>query len=168
TSSRSRSRGSGRSRTLSRPSRGIERVGRKADISLMTRLAVLVRVAVAASAAAGSAHARWKPPLGTTWQWQLDRPLDVSVAAGLYDVDAFETKARQVARLHSLGRHVVCYVNAGAWERFRPDKDKFPVSVLGSPLHGWPGERWLDTRKISILAPIMKDRIAKCARKGFD
>jgi hypothetical protein len=134
----------------------------------MTRLAILVVVVVAAFAAAGSAHARWKPPVGTTWQWQLDRPLDVSVDAAVYDVDAFETKARQVAHLHRLGRHVVCYVNAGAWERFRPDKDKFPASVLGRALDGWRGERWLDIRKISLLAPIMKARIAKCARKGFD
>jgi hypothetical protein len=35
-------------------------------------------------------------------------------------------------------------------------------------LDGWPGERWLDIRRIGVLAPIMKARIAKCARKGFD
>jgi hypothetical protein len=74
----------------------------------MTRFAVLVAVAVAAFGTAGSAHARWKPHVGTTWQWQLDRPLDVSVDAAVYDVDAFETKARQAAHLHRLGRHVVC------------------------------------------------------------
>src|SRR5262245_10438468 len=134
----------------------------------MTRLAVLVLVAVAALAATGSADARWKPTVGTTWQWQLDKPLDASVDAAVYDVDAFETRERQVEHLHGLGRRVVCYVNAGAWERFRADKEKFPASLLGRALDGWPGERWLDIRKLRVLAPIMKARIAKCARKGFD
>jgi hypothetical protein len=44
-------------------------------------------------------------------------------------------------------------VNAGAWERFRRDKD-FPDSVLGRALDGWPGERWVDIRRMGVLAPI--------------
>lgn len=132
------------------------------------RSAGVALVVLAATMAAPSAGARWSPPVGTPWQWQLDKPLDVSVDAPVYDVDAFETTAHQVERLHNLGRHVICYVNAGAWERFRRDKDRFPDSVLGRALDGWPGERWLDIRRIDLLAPIMKARIAKCARKGFD
>jgi hypothetical protein len=133
-----------------------------------TRLTALALVAIAAATAASSAGARWQPPVGAAWQWQLDKPLDVSVDAAVYDVDAFETTGHQVERLHNLGRHVICYVNAGAWERFRRDKDKFPDSVLGRALDGWPGERWLDIRRIGVLSPIMKARIARCLRKGFD
>ena len=99
-------------------------------------LAALAVVVVAAGAAVSSASARWSPPVGTTWQWQLDKPLDFSVDVPVYDVDGFETTAHQVKRLHNLGRHVVCYVNAGAWERFQPDKDAFPDSVLGRNLDG--------------------------------
>jgi hypothetical protein len=40
--------------------------------------------------------------------------------------------------------------------------------VLGNGLDGWPGEHWLDIRKVGVLRPIMRDRIARCARKGFD
>jgi hypothetical protein len=40
--------------------------------------------------------------------------------------------------------------------------------VLGRALDGWPGERWLDIRSIDVIAPIMKARIARCARKRFD
>src|SRR6185295_15963333 len=135
----------------------------------MTRRVVLFAlIAFAACATASTAGARWSPPVGTPWQWQLDKPLDFSVDVPVYDVDAFETTAHQVKRLHNLGRHVVCYVNAGAWERFRSDKDKFPASVLGRDLDGWPGERWLDIRHIDLLRPIMKALIAKCAHKGFD
>jgi hypothetical protein len=132
------------------------------------RFAGVALAVLAVAVAAPSAGARWSPPVGTAWQWQLDRPLDVSVDAPVYDVDAFETTAHQVDRLHNLGRHVICYVNAGAWERFRRDKDKFPDSMLGRALDGWPGERWLDIRRIALLAPVMKARIAMCARKGFD
>jgi hypothetical protein len=132
------------------------------------RLTALALLVLATNAAVSSADARWLPPVGTAWQWQLDKPLDFSVDAPVYDVDAFETTAHQVERLHKLGRHVICYVNAGAWERFRRDNDKFPDAVLGRDLDGWPGERWLDIRRIGVLAPIMKARMARCARKGFD
>jgi hypothetical protein len=59
-------------------------------------------------------------------------------------------------------------VSAGSWERWRPDADRFPDSVLGRELEGWPGERWLDVRRIRILGPIMKARMDRCVRKGFD
>ena len=135
---------------------------------MKTGSAPLVLFLLLAAVAASSASAGWSPPVGTAWQWQLDKPLDFTVDAPVYDVDAFETTAHQVERLHSLGRHAICYVNAGAWERFRPDKDKFPDAVLGRALDGWPGERWLDIRSIDVIAPIMKARIARCARKRFD
>ena len=40
-----------------------------------------------------------------------------------------------VSRLHGLGRHVVCYVNAGAWERYpdpaasSPGSDRCPFQT---------------------------------------
>ena len=34
--------------------------------------------------------------------------------------------------------------------------------------NGWPGERWLDVRKTSILLPIMEARVEKCREAGFD
>ena len=34
--------------------------------------------------------------------------------------------------------------------------------------NGWPGEKWLDISQISILQPIMANRIAMCQSKGFD
>jgi len=150
-------------------SRGIEPQPGRAEAPLVVRRAlVLAFVALAAFAAAGAADARWRPPVGTAWQWQLDGRLDFSVSTPVYDVDGFETTAKQVSRLHKLGRHAICYVSAGSWERWRPDKDKFPSSVLGNVMDGWPGERWLDVRKIRALAPIMRARLDKCRRKGFD
>ena len=89
------------------------------------------------------------------------------VAASIYDVDGFDTSAAQVARLHARGTRVVCYIDVGTWEDWRPDAGAFPKSVLGNG-DGWPGERWLDIRRLSVLEPIMRRRLQMCARKGFD
>jgi hypothetical protein len=110
----------------------------------------------------------WTPDVQTSWQWQLQGRIDTSVDAQMYDVDAFDVPKRLVRKLHRKGRAVVCYVSAGSWERWRPDAERFPDSVLGNELDGWPGERWLDVRRIRLLAPIMKARMHLCVRKGFD
>jgi hypothetical protein len=110
----------------------------------------------------------WRPSPRTTWQWQLSGPLDLSVPAQMYDVDLFDTSARVVASLHAQRRKVVCYLSAGSYERGRPDSARFPASVLGRPLEGWPGERWLDIRRLDVLRPMMERRLDLCRRKGFD
>ena len=71
-------------------------------------------------------------------------------------------------RLHGAGHEVVCYINAGAWEDWRPDAARYPKSVKGRALDGWPGERWLDVSRMDVLGPIISDRISLCAAKGFD
>jgi endo-alpha-1,4-polygalactosaminidase (GH114 family) len=94
--------------------------------------------------------------------------VDPSVDASLFDIDAFDNSAALVRRLHDAGKKVYCYVDAGSWERWRPDASTFPGQVLGNDYVGWPGERWLDVRRIDLLAPIMLARMRLCARKGFD
>ena len=39
--------------------------------------------------------------------------------------------------------------------------------MLGSK-NGWPGEKWLDIRQVSVLGPIMSARVQKCKQAGFD
>ena len=85
----------------------------------------------------------------------------------MYDVDLFETPASVVDQLHAQGRIAICYMSAGSWEEYRPDAGDFPNSVKGNS-NGWPGEKWLDIRRIDILAPIMEARMDLCASKGFD
>ncbi|GIJ47674.1 hypothetical protein Val02_45600 [Virgisporangium aliadipatigenens] len=110
----------------------------------------------------------WRPAPGLAWQWQLTGPVDRSVDVPVYDVDAVETSAADVAALHAAGRKVICYVNAGAYEDWRPDKASFPTEVLGAGLDGWPGERWLDIRRWDVLGPLMSARFEVCRSKGFD
>ncbi|MEU4467587.1 endo alpha-1,4 polygalactosaminidase [Streptomyces sp. NPDC024017] len=119
------------------------------------------------SAAPSPSRTLWKPRPGLAWQWQLDGRIDASADVPVYDIDGFENSASDVARLHRAGKKVICYVNVGAWEDFRPDRDAFPQSVLGEP-NGWSGERWLDIRQLAVLRPIMERRFDMCRDKGFD
>ena len=111
----------------------------------------------------------WMPALKVSWQWQLSNPPAASklLDVKMYDVDGFDTKASLVDAMHAKGIKAVCYLSAGSWENWRPDADAFPASVLGAS-NGWPGEKWLDVRKIKVLRPIMNARLDRCRKKGFD
>lgn len=113
-------------------------------------------------------EARWIPAAGDSYQIQYSGKLDTSIAADVDDLDMFDTPASVVAKLHRLGRHVVCYVDVGTWENWRPDAKKFPRRVLGKKDGHWKGERWLDVRATSVLEPIMAHRLDLCKKKGFD
>jgi hypothetical protein len=107
-----------------------------------------------------------QPPFGGSWHYQLQGELQLS-GARVYDIDGFDTRAALVSRLRQRGRYAICYVDAGTWENWRPDRKRFPDAVLGAG-NGWPGERWLDIRRLDVLGPIMRDRFEICRRKGFD
>jgi len=130
-------------------------------------VALLLLLAGCTGPVTGGESSWWQPPPGTTWQWQLAGPIDTSVDAAVYDVDGVETTAAQVSALHAAGRKVICYVDAGGYEDYRPDASAFPSSVLGKA-ESWPGQRWLDIRQVGILEPIMAARFDTCRRKGFD
>jgi len=109
----------------------------------------------------------WRPAPGLTWQWQLDEEVDTSVEAEVYDIDLYAPQ-EVIDELHARGVRVICYISVGSWENWRPDADQFPEEVLGRDYEGWPGERWLDIRRLDLLAPIMRARLDLCAAKGFD
>jgi len=110
---------------------------------------------------------RWAPVPGQPWQWQLTTPVDLSVDVPVYDIDGFDNSAAVVRALHERGRKVICYVEVGAAEDFRPDYRSFPKDVLGRP-NGWDGERWVDIRRLDVLGPIIAKRFDMCKAKGFD
>ncbi|MFG2841602.1 endo alpha-1,4 polygalactosaminidase [Kitasatospora sp. NPDC048296] len=113
------------------------------------------------------AGARWQPTPGLAWQWQLGGTVDQSVDVPVYDIDGFENDASVVAALHAKGRKVICYINAGSWEDFRPDSNAFAKALQGSDT-GWKGEKWFDIRKLDQLKPLMAARFDMCRSKGFD
>ncbi len=124
------------------------------------------------SACAAADHeekGRWKPqPTTAPWEWQLQGKIKTDDPACVYEVDGFETPASTVATLHAKGVKVICYLDVGSWEEYRPDASEFPASSLGKRYEGYPEERWLDIAHYRKFAGIMERRIAMCAEKGFD
>ncbi len=110
----------------------------------------------------------WRPTPGTSWQIQLQGRINTSYAVQMYDIDLFDAPKAVIRALRNRGIKVVCYFNAGAFEDWRPDAAAFPPEVLGNPLEGWPGERWLNIRRLDVLAPIMRARLDRARRKGCD
>ncbi len=127
----------------------------------------------------------WKPAMNTPWQWMIDHPLDLNNAKDMglvdpngialsappplvYDIDGFMNSKATVDSLHTKGKKVICYLDVGAYETYRPDAYRFPASVIGNPDQGWNGSYWLDIRRTDILGPIMRDRMQMCKDKGFD
>ena len=110
----------------------------------------------------------WTPKLGQNFQVQFEGEIDLNVAVDVIALDLFETSKEDITYLHNRGIKVLCYLNAGAWEDWRPDCDDFPENILGLNYQGWPGERWLDIRRMDVLKPILKARLNLCLDKGFD
>jgi hypothetical protein len=109
----------------------------------------------------------WNPIPGTTWQWQLQGNLDASYQVQMYDLDMFNTTATIIQQLHAQNAKVICYINVGAYENWRPDASSFPQVVIGNS-NGWPGENWLDIRRIDLLGPIMTNRFQMAQSIGCD
>ncbi len=98
-------------------------------------------------------------------------PADVVPYITVYDLDGELTSAETVAQLHALDPNVkvICYFDAGVYEAYRSDADRFPATVIGNMDDGWEDSYWLDIRQTDILLPIMRDRIEHwCKDKGFD
>ena len=108
----------------------------------------------------------WRPPPGTSWQWQLQGAIDTTIDVEMYDIDLFETPEQTIADLAADGRVVICYFSAGSWENWRPDAGDYPAVVLGNTLAGWPDERWVDIRRLDLLAPILETRLDLALDKG--
>jgi Glycoside-hydrolase family GH114 len=118
------------------------------------------------------------------WDWQIGlaapRQRTGARAVDIYDIDGFLTTRREVSAMHASWRartlahpKAVCYLDL-AWEDYRPDGSPsphgryFPAAALGKVYFGFPQERWVDFRQLSELKPMLKERIGRCARKGFD
>jgi hypothetical protein len=109
----------------------------------------------------------WVPPANTSWQIQLQGKIKTTFNVRLYDVDLFDTPTATIASLHAAGRKLACYFSAGSYENWRSDAARFPAAVKGQG-NGWPGEQWLDVRRLDLLMPIMEARLDLCKQRGFD
>jgi hypothetical protein len=102
---------------------------------------------------------------GTPWHLQLSGRLQEKAWAQVYDIDLFDTPAATIQSLRARGKIVHCYFSAGSYEDWRSDKSKYPRSVIGKPMDGWPGERWVDIRA-SGLRSVLQARMDLAKSKG--
>jgi hypothetical protein len=163
-------------------------------MSVAVRLLVVAGITLAMAGSPGRASGAttvWKPKPGTTWQWQITGVVNTEISrAAMFDVDlqdavpytrtvrvsGFGTvtwprgdNAGVIKRLHAKGKKVICYMDSGAWESYRPDARLFPRSVIGKST-GWSGERWLDIRSSawSRFAPLIWARMDVARAIGCD
>lgn len=115
-----------------------------------------------------SAHAEWKPRVNQVFDIQFTTPFNFVRPVDVLELDLFDTSQSRLQELRARGVATICYINAGAWENWRPDKGDYPPGVIGRYYNGWPGERWLDIRQIDTLGPILRRRLDLCKDKGFD
>src|SRR5215472_12568274 len=134
---------------------------------------------------AGPGMTWWQPGTGDLpWQWELSHEIVTTSASDLgtgdttysgasakapavYDIDGFDNTAADVSALHALGKKVICYIEVGAAENYRPDYGQFAAADLGSTVQGYPSEKYVNIKSASVVA-IIEARIAMCAQKGFD
>ena len=112
---------------------------------------------------------------GTSWQWQLgggavdETVLDaVDNPKKMYDIDLFTTDSATIGRLHDKGITVICYMETGASENYRPDAAQYPEAVLGNVVDGFANERFVDIRQIDTVLPIITARLDLAVSKGCD
>src|SRR5690606_6669542 len=108
----------------------------------------------------------WRPTADQpiALHWVLDEPLDTDdpVQMGLvdfkgnplprpdvYSIDGEMNDAATVATLHAMGKKVICYIDAGVYETYRPDAHKFKALQprIWGKRNPWPGSYWLDVRR---------------------
>lgn len=167
-------------------------------------LVALTLSLLASLALAASAHAEdvWTPRPDTTWQWQIVGEVEEPfLPVDMYDIDLQDAvptatqidvpgfgsvrwpvgdNAGVIDRLHAAGKVVICYLDSGAWERYRPDASLFPGKPgwkSGDPTSdvilrntGWEGENWLDIRPAqwSKFAPLIWARFDLAKQIGCD
>lgn len=113
----------------------------------------------------------FRPPVTTTWQWQLqsdaDGRINTGYAVDVYDIDLFDASDSAIDELHAAGRKVICYFSAGSFENFRDDADEFLSTDLGKSLEGFAYERWLDIRSPNVHR-IVLGRLDAAVLRGCD
>ncbi|NLF50605.1 MAG: endo alpha-1,4 polygalactosaminidase, partial [Leptolinea sp.] len=110
----------------------------------------------------------WAPQIGDDLQIQFSGDFEFHEDVEVYDLDLFDTTVEIIEAIHARGKRVLCYINVGAWEDWRPDATQYPSALLGNDYEGWPGEKWLDIRRTKELNPLISARFDLCREKGFD
>ena len=104
----------------------------------------------------------------STWQIQYSGDIDPDINVEVFNLDLFDISPEKIAQMHHNGIFVMCYFSAGSYEDWRPDSSFYPEDLLGKELEDWPGELWLDIRRLDLLKPILERRLDLAVAKGCD
>lgn len=104
---------------------------------------------------------------GASFDVQFQEPLALGRDVDAISLDPDGVTAADVAALTARGVAPICYVSVGTVEEWRDDAASFPPDLVGRAYDGWPGERFLDARRIEDLLALMAPRFARCAALGF-
>lgn len=137
---------------------------------VLSRVAYLVVCSLTLAAADGATAGEiWRPAPDASFQLQFTgEAIDLGVDIMVYDLDLFETDPAVIAALHVRGRRVLCYVSVGTREDWRPDATRFLDAVVGRAYPEWPGETWLDIRRLDEIGPVLLARFDLARDKGCD
>lgn len=110
-----------------------------------------------------------------TWQWQISGTVNTSVDAQVYDIDGFDATTSLINTLHGQGRRVVCYLDMGSAENYRPDYNQFPAAALSTTNEEWPDEKWIHPASLDManaqgrtVRQILQARLEMVDAKGCD
>jgi len=113
----------------------------------------------------------WKPTASSpiSWNWVIgNNPNTPYQKVNVYDIDGFNNTTATISALHAQNSKVICYIDVGTYEPGRSDINLIPSVDIGSPVQGWPGEKWLNVADINGLKPLVTSRMQMCLSKGFD
>ncbi|KAJ3202603.1 hypothetical protein HDU67_000395 [Dinochytrium kinnereticum] len=127
---------------------------------------------------ATAASAQWyKPPARLQWQWQLSSPFTAGNLlvdypkdfVTLYEIDLFDNTKATIDFLHSKGKKVTCYFEAGTWVKERPFSALYPTEAIGKPYEApYENELWLDIRHPGVRDVIKNKVLPLAKQKGCD
>jgi hypothetical protein len=105
------------------------------------------------------------PAVAESWDIQFAPPY---VERGVDVIDLDWQEPDLIAAAKARGQRVLCYVSVGTAENWRPDFGAFPADMMGAEWQDWPGEFFLDIRRVDVLLPIMAARFQACKAAGAD
>ncbi|KAJ3119796.1 hypothetical protein HK098_005129 [Nowakowskiella sp. JEL0407] len=114
----------------------------------------------------------YKPIIGQPWQWILKTENEVVNAVEFHDID-FDFSRAFFKKLKESKKKIGCYFSAGTYEQFRSDQAMFPADSLGGTVSFGTGdsfadEKWLNIKRLDLIADIMLQRIEEALIRGCD
>ena len=138
----------------------------------------------------------WHPTLYQDFQWEIGTTFDITnpslngegvtayngdTAPGdnpkVYDIDAIENSAQEVAAIHAAGAKAICYIEVGtAGNYYTAAQEGIATTYyaqlsaagdLGNSLSGYP-EKFININSASSVSIIEAMIQQQCANKGFD